>query len=133
MVGGRTPITVINQTRANLIRLRATNDELDVLHARAESMNVSLSEYLRWRGLKPIGQLKSPRVEKGLAESKFVAYIGLTRELNKQGINLNQLTRTLNWAKNNSQSVEGSVVELAKIRQSIKEIADSIKHLGVDP
>ena len=132
MVGGRTPITVINQTRANLIRLRATNDELDVLHARAESMNVSLSEYLRWRGLKPIGQLKSPKVEKGLAQSKFVAYIGLTRELNKQGINLNQLTRNLNWAKNNGQSVENSIIRLTEIRQSIKEIADSIKHLGAD-
>ena len=133
MIGGRTPITVINQTRANLIRLRATNDELDVLHARAESMDVSLSEYLRWRGLKPIGQLKSPRVEKGLAQSKFVAYIGLTKELNRQGINLNQLTRTFNWAKNNGQSVEGSMLELAEIRRSIKEIADSIKHLGADP
>ena len=96
-------------------------------------MDLTLSEYLRWRGLKPIGRLKSPKTEKALDQSAFIAYIGLTKELNRQGINLNQLTRNLNWAKNNGQSVEECIRELAEIRNSLKKISESIQHLGVNP
>jgi Bacterial mobilisation protein (MobC) len=118
------------EVRQNIFQLRLTNSELDTLHARAKSMDLCLSEYLRWRGLQPIGRLKKPKEKKALEHSSFVAYLGLTKELNRQGINLNQLTRTMNAANLAGQSVEDSIEQLAEIRGILREIADSISHLG---
>jgi Bacterial mobilisation protein (MobC) len=119
-----------SEVRQNIFQLRVGNTELDTLHVRAKSMDMSLSEYLRWRGLQPIGRLKKTNERKALEHSSFVAYLGFTKELNRQGINLNQLTRTMNAAKLAGQSVEGSVKQLAEIREILREIADSVKHLG---
>jgi hypothetical protein len=118
------------EVRQNIFQLRVGNSELDTLQARAKSMDLCLSEYLRWRGLLPIGRLKKPKEKKALEHSSFVAYLRLTKELNRQGINLNQLTRTMNAAKLAGQSVENSIDQLTEIRGMLREIADSIKHLG---
>jgi hypothetical protein len=121
------------EVRQNIFQLRVGNSELDTLHSRARSMDMSLSEYLRWRGLQPVGRLSKPKQTKAMEQSAFVAYIAFAKELNRQGINLNQLTRTINLAKIEGQSVENSINELSEIRGVLKEISDSVRHLGANP
>ena len=118
--------------RHNYFRCRLSNEELDTLQARAKSLNMSLSAYLRWRGLQPIGRLKSPEARKALDQSTFILYMKLTRELNRQGINLNQIARTLNWARKEGQSIGNAETQLAEVRKNIQDIATSIQHLGAN-
>jgi hypothetical protein len=122
-----------NKVRHNLLRIRTNNSELDTLHARAKSMDLSVSEYVRWRGLQPIGRLKKPKEIKAMEQSAFVAYIAFAKELNRQGINLNQLTRAVNLARIEGQSVENSINQLSEIHGVLREIADSVRHLGANP
>lgn len=119
--------------RHNIFQFRATNDELDTLHTRAKSMSMSLSEYVRWRSLQPIGRLKSPQARKALDQSTFGLYINLTKELNRQGINLNQIAKSLNSAEIDGRSMKEASAQLVEIRKSIQVITTSIQHLGADP
>ena len=92
-----------------------------------------MTQYLRWRGMQPIGRInqtiKKAGEKKALIQSEISAYIDISRELNRQGININQLTAAINSDKLEGKSINHHLDKIDKIRKINKEILESVQHL----
>ena len=74
--------------KLNNFNIRVSNHDLDVLHARAKSVGMQLTQYMRWRGMQPVGQIKKAQERKSIDREAIAAYLQIHNELNRQGINL---------------------------------------------
>ena len=116
--------------KKNMLYVRASNDHLDTLTQRAATVEMPVSTYMLWRSLKPLGQLKKKKAQQDISRLDYQAYIQLRRELNRQGINLNQIAKALNSDKMHSQSIAHTQKDITAIREANEAILRSIAHLG---
>lgn len=82
----------IGRTRGQEIHLRLGQEEMDLLKNKSESYGLSRSDYLR--NLVVFG---SVRAQSKLSDSQFQ---DLLNELNHIGVNINQIARRVNEARN---------------------------------
>jgi len=122
--------------KKNVLRVRASHNHVDTLTQRAAAMNMPVSTYMLWRSLKPLGQLKKSldqnKEQKALVQSEVATYIAILRELNRQGINLNQITKAINSGKLKGKSIERCLQNIDEIRNINQQILESIADPGAD-
>jgi hypothetical protein len=119
-----------DDVKENVLRFRASNAHLDILHQRAATVDMPVSSYVLWRSLKPLGRAKKEKERQDISRLDYEAYIQTRKELNRQGINLNQITKTLNSDKMHSQSRASALKDITAIREANEAILQSIVHLG---
>jgi hypothetical protein len=124
------------QTR--VIKARVTLEEYDAIEKRRQITRekISLSAYIREMCLPEINTLVKKRIETDRSHDDYIhrlklieAIRMLTNELQRQGINLNQITKALNTHEINGTTwgnYEEAIEEILKVN---KEIAISIRTL----
>lgn len=110
-----------------------THDEIIQIQLRANALGVSRAEYLRLKGLEPIDKLKKTRKkdskQKALTQSEIAAYVAINREFNRQGINLNQITKAINSANLEGKSIQHCLDDINEISSINRQILESVRHL----
>jgi hypothetical protein len=107
--------------KVNSFKIRVSNADLDLLHARAKSVNMPLTQYLRWRGLQPIRQLQENAVK--AVSVVDPAKILIHKELRQQGHHLDRIAKGINTA-----NLTGST--LSNYHRLLTEIRDELAKLG---
>ena len=139
-------LTKRDGVKENMLYVRASNAHIDILNQRAVTIGMPLSTYMLWRSLKPLGQLKKEKEQQDISRLDYQAYLSIRKELNRQGINLNQIARNLNSDKMHSQSlakpllgtrrfanetrIAHTLKDITAIREANEAILQSIAHLG---
>lgn len=118
-----------DEVKINSFKIRVNNHDSDVLHARAKSVDMPLTQYLRWRGMQPVGQLKKAQERKSIDREAIAVYAGIRNELNRQGINLNQITKAVNLARLEGRLTDGCLEGIDEIKRINQEILNSIANL----
>ena len=116
--------------KKNVLRVRASHDHVDTLTQRAAAMRMPVSTYMLWRSLKPLGQAKKKKEQQDISRLDYQAYLSIRKELNRQGINLNQIAKAFNSDKMHSQSIAHALKDITAIREANEAILQSIAHLG---
>jgi F420-0:gamma-glutamyl ligase-like protein len=94
---------------------------------------MSRVEYVRERGLEPIEEFQKAREQKARVQSDVATYIAILREVNRQGINLNQITKAINSGKLEGRSIEHCLEDIKEIKNINQQILESLaKPLGAD-
>jgi Bacterial mobilisation protein (MobC) len=112
--------------------IKWTQEELIQIQIRSNALGMTRVEYLRERGLEPIEEFQKTREQKSRVQSEVATYIAILRELNRQGINLNQITKAINSGKLEGKSVEQCLQSIDKIRSINQRILESIADPGGD-
>lgn len=107
--------------KVNSFKIRVSNADLDLLHNRANSVNMPLTQYLRWRGLQPIGQLQKTAVK--AVSVVDPAKILIHKELRQQGHHLDRIAKGINTA-----NLTGST--FSNYQRLLTEIRDELAKLG---
>ena len=123
--------------KKNVLRVRASNDHLNTLTQRAATVGMPVSTYMLWRSLKPLGRAKKEKEQQDISRLDYQTYLSIHRELNRQGINLNQIAKAFNSDKMHSQSlaepletrIAHALKDIAAIRAANEAILLSIAHL----
>jgi alanine racemase len=115
--------------KINTFKIRVSNNDLDILHARARAAKMELTQYLRWRGLQPIGQIRKTQERKKLDREAIATYITINKELNRQGINLNQIAKAINSRSLQGKSIDHCLGKIDEIRKINRQILEAIEHL----
>ena len=123
-------LTKRDDTKENVLRVRASNVHLDTLNQRAVAMKMPVSTYMLWRSLKPLGQAKKKKEQQDISRLDYEAYIQIRKELNRQGINLNQIATALNSDEMHSRSIAHALKDITAIREANEAILQTIAHLG---
>ena len=123
-------LTKRDGVKQNMLYVRASNAHIDILNQRAATIGMPVSTYMLWRSLKPLGQLQNKKEQQDISRLDYQAYIQIRKELNRQGINLNQIARNLNSDKMHSQSRASALQDITAIREANEAILQSIAHLG---
>lgn len=123
-------LTKRDDTKENVLRVRASNAHVDTLNQRAVAMKMPVSTYMLWRSLKPLGQARKKKERQDISRLDYEAYLSIRAELNRQGINLNQITRAINSDKMHSQSRASALKDITAIREANEAILRSIASLG---
>jgi hypothetical protein len=102
--------------RINKISVRFTDGELDLIHARAEAIDLNRTAYIQHQALthRNIELTPQPTIDAGR--------LLLVKELRIQGNNLNQIARSINRA-----NVSGEIV--GDYRKLLIEINNELKRL----
>jgi len=119
-----------DKIKDNMLYVRASNIDLAILHQRSVTMNMPLSTYMMWRSLKPLGQLKKKKDEQDIGRLDYEIYLKIHKELNHQGVNLNQIARVMNSKELTGQSVVNCMEDIKAIGVAIEEISRSIAAVG---
>jgi hypothetical protein len=106
--------------KVNSFKIRVSNADLDLLHARAKSVNMPLTQYLRWRGLQPIGQLQTTAVKVGSVVDP--AKILINKELRQQGHHLDRIAKGINTANLTGSMVNNYLRLLEEIRAELAKL-----------
>ena len=131
-------LTKRDDTKENVLRVRASNAHIDTLNQRAVVMKMPVSTYMLWRSLKPLGQARKKKEQQDISRLDYEAYLSIRKELNRQGINLNQITKAINSDKMHSRSlaepletrIAHALKDITAIREANEAILRSIAHLG---
>ena len=123
-------LTKRDDTKENILRVRASNAHVDTLNQRAVAMKMPVSTYMLWRSLKPLGQAKKKKERQDISRLDYEAYLSIRAELNRQGVNLNQITKAINSDKMHSRSIAHALQDITAIRETNEAILRSIAHLG---
>lgn len=119
--------------KVNNFKIRVSNHDLDVLHSRAKTVGMPMTQYIRWRAMQPIGKLKQTLKrageQKALAQSEIALYVAINKELNSQGINLNQITKAINSGNLEGKSIDHCLEDIKDIKRINQQILNSIAHL----
>jgi hypothetical protein len=107
--------------KVNSFKIRVSNADLDLLHDRAKSVDMPLTQYLRWRGLQPIGQLQQTAVK--AVSVVDPAKILIHKELRQQSHQLDRIAKGINTA-----NLTGST--LSNYQRLLTEIRDELAKLG---
>ena len=124
--------------KKNVLRVRASHDHVDTLTQRAAAMRMPVSTYMLWRSLKPLGQAKKKKEQQDISRLDYQAYLSIRKELNRQGINLNQIATALNSDEIHSRSlaepletrIAHALKDITAIREANEAILQTIAHLG---
>lgn len=106
-----------------------TREEMIQLQLRASALGVTRAEYLRLKGLEPIGKLKKAQERKSVDREAIAVYASIRNELNRQGNNLNQIARAANLARLEGKSMDGYLRSIDEIKDINREILNSIANL----
>ena len=98
------------ERRTRTVGVRVTEAEAEELQERAQGARLSLGAYLRRRAL---GQRVRSAVERRLGAAEL-------RELNRIGVNLNQMARTLN---------SGAVSSPAETQEAVERVGELVAKL----
>ena len=119
--------------RANRVAFYVNDTELELLQQNAESCNMSVSEFLR--------NCIIYKAEIEELQEKEKAFIDNFKELQRIGVNLNQLTRSLNKlvASSQDKKTKGFLMKILsdvtdmgvemKIRSVLEDMADILKRI----
>ena len=118
-----------DEVKINSFKIRVNNHDLDVLHARAKSVDMQLTQYLRWRGMQPVGRIKKAQERKSIDQEAITVYASIRNELNRQGNNLNQIARAANLARLEGKPMDGYLRSIDEIKRINQEILNSITNL----
>lgn len=115
--------------RSKVMRLRVTDEEHERYKSDAKAKGFeSISDYFRWAlGSDNLSQRVAPKKEKPKRQLPIkMLDQNLLRELNRIGVNLNQIAHTLNLAVAKDGQVKGVDLlrELVKIEQKLNEILE---------
>lgn len=116
--------------RSKVMRLRVTDEEHERYKSDAQMKGFeSTSDYFRWAlGSDNLSQRAAPKKEKPKRQPAVKTLDqNLIRELNKIGVNLNQIALALNFAvAKDGQIKKGALlIELVKIEQKLNKVLES--------
>ena len=106
-----------------------TGEELIQLQLRASALGVTRAEYLRLKGLQPIGSIKQMQKLEKTRQTAITVCAGILKEFNRQGVNLNQATKAINSGKLEGRSIDHCLEDISEIRKINQEILNSIANL----
>ena len=106
-----------------------TGEELIELQLRASALGVTRAEYLRLKGLQPIGSIKQMQRLEKTRQTAIAVCAGILKEFNSQGVNLNQATKAINSGKLEGRSIDHCLEIINEIRKVNQQILDSITEL----
>ena len=109
--------------------IKWTHEEMVQLQLRANALSITRAEYIRRKGLEPIGQLKKAQERKSINRETIAIYASIRNELNRQGNNLNQITRAANLARLEGKPMDGYLKSIDEIKDINREILNSIASL----
>jgi hypothetical protein len=123
-----------DEKKRHPVTIKFTTAELKTIHSRARSMELCRAEYLRSRGLKPIGRLRESQKKEhetiALTREMYEVCLKLHTELQIQGRNINQIARGVNSIRLAGGEVPDYSSSLDRIRAANLEIGQSIARLG---
>lgn len=116
--------------RSKVMRLRVTDEEHERYKSDAKTKGFgSVSDYFRWAlGSDNLSQRATPKKEKPKRQPAVKELDqNLLREINKIGVNLNQIAHALNLAVAEDGQVEKGdlLIELVKIEQKLNKVLES--------
>jgi hypothetical protein len=127
-------VKVVTTQKIHSVTVKFSSTELRTIHNRAKSMDLSRAEYLRFRGLKPLGRLKESQTKDNdrliLTRDMYDACLSIYQELKEQGHNLNQIARTTNALQLFGAVAPDCIMTLTEIRNINAEIATKVARLG---
>jgi Bacterial mobilisation protein (MobC) len=102
--------------RINKISVRFTDGELDLIHARAEAIDLNRTAYIQHQALthRNIELTPQPTIDAGR--------LLLVKELRIQGNNLNQIARGINRANISGQPLDDYKQLLTDIKYELKRL-----------
>jgi hypothetical protein len=103
-----------DEARTEVARFRVTSAELHHLHQQAQAAGLSLSDLVRQRALK--GRVRVPR-NRASGE--------LLTELNRIGVNLNQIAHMLNRGGDTPQDLQFVMHQLFQVLEQVGRSYDS--------
>ena len=106
-----------------------THEEMVQLQLRANALGITRAEYIRRKGLEPIGKLKKSQERQNIDREAIAVLASIRNELNRQGNNLNQIARAANLAKLEGKSMDGYLKSIDEIKDINREILNSIASL----
>ena len=106
-----------------------SGEELIQLQLRASALGVTRAEYLRLKGLQPIGTIKQMQKLEKTRRAAIAVCAAILKEFNHQGVNLNQITRAINSGKLEGRSIDHCLEDISEIRKINQEILNSIAKL----
>ena len=122
-------LTKRNGIKENTIHVRASNTDLDILNQNAAAMKMPLSTYILWHSLKPLGRAIEEKKQQEANQLNYEVCLQIRRELNHQGINLNQIARSL-ASQIRSSSIDRILKDITEIEEINKSILEAITHTG---
>jgi hypothetical protein len=109
--------------------IKWTYEEMIQLQLRASALGVTRAEYLRLKGLQPIGTIKQMQKLERSRQAAIVVCAGILKEFNRQGVNLNQATKAINSGKLEGRSIDHCLEKINEIRKVNQQILNSIADL----
>ena len=106
-----------------------TGEELIQLQLRANALGITRAEYLRLKGLQPIGSIKQMQRLEKTRQMAIAVCAGILKEFNRQGVTLNQATKAINSGKLEGRSIDHCLKDISEIRKINQQILDSIADL----
>lgn len=106
-----------------------TCEEMIQIQLRANALGVTRAEYLRLKGLQPIGQIKQMQKQEKTRQAAIAVCAAILKEFNHQGVNLNQITTAINSGKLKGKSIDHCLEDISEIRRINQEILNSIADL----
>jgi hypothetical protein len=106
-----------------------TGEELIQLQLRASALGVTRAEYLRLKGLQPIGTIKQMQKLEKTRQAAIAVCSAILKEFNRQGVNLNQATRAINSGNLQGKSIDRCLQDISEIKKINQQILDSIAAL----
>lgn len=116
-----------HNVKVNMLHVRASNSDLDILNQRAAAMKMPLSTYMLWQSLKPLGQAVKEKEQQDTNKLNYETCLQIRKELNQQNIDLNQITRSLT-GQIHSQPIDRILKDIAEIREINRSISRTIAH-----
>jgi|SRR5579872_5766358 len=109
-----------DKSKSLTIRFRIEHDQLKKYQDQCEELKINMSEYLRTRIKK--GHVKVYTVDKTYEKIHF--------ELNKIGVNLNQIAKVLNETRDGNQpkviiDIENQIANLTKLVATLEQTLDA--------
>ena len=109
--------------------IKWTYEEMIQIQLRANALGVTRAEYLRCKGLQPIGTIKQMQKLEKTRHSAIAVCAAILKEFNRQGVNLNQATRAINSGNLQGKSIDRCLQDISEIKKINQQILDSIAAL----
>ena len=106
-----------------------TYEEMIQIQLRANALGITRAEYLRLKGLQPIGTIKQMQKLEKTRQAAIAVCSAILKEFNRQGVNLNQATRAINSGNLQGKSIDRCLQDISEIKKINQQILDSIAAL----
>ena len=119
-----------HNVKVNILHVRASNSDLDILNQRAAALKMPLSTYMLWRSLKPLGQAVKEKEQQDTNKLNYETCLQIFKKINQQNIDLNQISRSFHSGQIRGESVDHILENIAAIRKINQSILQTIAHTG---